>query len=97
MQPLRRPQVPVVRRVGPHPRARLQQVRRERLAGGAQVNPMTKERLHVLQDMTGREHVDEAYRLMAESYADTQAGREREAVNASLAVAHLLLADRKGN
>lgn len=61
------------------------------------MNSLTRQRLYALQDMTGRQHEDEAYRLMAETYADTQAGREREAINASLAVAHLLFADRKGN
>lgn len=48
------------------------------------------ERVHVLRDMSEDEHVEKAYRLMA-----ADGSYEREAINATLAVAHLLLAERK--
>lgn len=43
-----------------------------------------------LQDMTAEQHVQAAYELLS-----TRATYEREGINASKAVAHLLLADRK--
>lgn len=50
------------------------------------------EKIHVLRDMAADEHVAKAYRPMATDHSDTL---ERQAINASLAVAHLLLAELK--
>jgi hypothetical protein len=51
---------------------------------------IVQERLNALRDMTSPEHVEQAYRLMSAS-----GNYEQEGINATLAVAHLLLADRK--
>ncbi len=51
---------------------------------------ITQERIDALRDLKSQEHVEQAYRLMAASGT-----YEQEAINATLAVAHLLLAARK--
>lgn len=51
---------------------------------------ITKERIAELHNMTSPEHVERAYLLMSAS-----GNYEQQGINATLAVAHLLLADRK--
>lgn len=52
---------------------------------------ITRERIAELRNMASPKHVEEAYRLMA----DVSDCYEQQGINATLAVAHLLLADRK--
>jgi hypothetical protein len=51
---------------------------------------IVRERIHILREMTDAEHIETAYRLMA-----SRGNYEQEGINASLAVAHLLLAGHK--
>lgn len=54
----------------------------------------TAERIHVLRDMEEHEHVEQAYQLIARASDHTRPW-EQQGVDASLAVAHLLLAADK--
>lgn len=52
------------------------------------------ERVHTLRDMAEHEHVEMAYQLIARA-TDHAENYEQQGINASLAVAHLLLAADK--
>jgi hypothetical protein len=64
------------------------------VAGEGGTVSTVEEKVHTLHDMAEHEHVEQAYRLMAQA-ADYSRTAVEQSVHATLAVAHLLLAADK--